>query len=64
MEKEEIEQRKKDDREIPKEGLFEFGSYKNCDINEYMPDGNRNGKKIQDTCVKIEVDRLGNIKPA
>jgi hypothetical protein len=63
---EEKKQREKNNNEIPKEGIFEFGSYKNCSpfsLPEIKGDTTKI-IKIQDTCIKIEVDRLGNITPA
>ena len=70
----EKERRERDDNEVPKEGIFEFGTNKNCSpfeltenyITESLINKNRKFKanRIQDSCIKIEVDRLGNIKPA
>jgi hypothetical protein len=66
----EIRIREQNNQEIPKEGLFEF-SDKNCSqfevteeyILEALKKKNKKykAKKIQDTCIKIEVDRLGRI---
>lgn len=73
IDEEEKKQREKDDNELPKEGLFEFGTNKNCSpfeltesyISESLINKNRKFKanRIQDTCIKIGVDRLGNIRP-
>ena len=72
LDEEETKLRERNDDEIPKDGLFEF-SDKNCSqfevteeyIIQALKSNNRKYKsnKIQDTCIKIEVDRLGNIKP-
>lgn len=64
LDKKEKELREKNNNEIPKDGLYEFGSYKNCDINEFVTNQEIKRNKIQDTCIKIEVDRLGKIKLA
>ncbi|MBS1496398.1 MAG: hypothetical protein JSS98_03160 [Bacteroidetes bacterium] len=73
LEKEEKKQREKDDNKIPKEGIFEFGTNKNCSpfeltesyIAESLINKNRKFKanRIQDSCIKLNVDRLGNIRP-
>lgn len=73
IEEEEKRKREKDDNEIPKDGIFEFGSYKNCSpfevTEDYIKESliNKNKKfktnRIQDTCIKIEIDQLGNISP-
>lgn len=66
MDEEEKKQREKDNAEIPKEGIFEFGSYKNCSPFSLpeMVNGQSLTIKIQDFCIKIEIDRLGNISSA
>ena len=71
MDETEKKEREDDNKEIPKEGLFEFGTNKNCSpfemtemyITESLINKNRKYKanRIQDSCIKIEVDRLGNI---
>jgi hypothetical protein len=63
MTDEEIKMREENGNEIPKEGLFEFGSYKNCSpfsLPEIKEDF-ISIRKIQDSCIKIEIDRLGNV---
>ena len=65
------------DKKIPKKELnyVEFGSYSNCspypvgetfikNITTTNKKEKQEQKKIQDTCIKLKVDRLGNISKA